>query len=221
MTQQKPYRVLIVDDHEVVRSGIRAILESQAGVEVCCEAANGLEAVEHVRTGKPDLVLLDLTMPEMNGLEVVRIIRQISPESDVLILSMHFSEVIVRETLRAGASGYLLKSDASEELLIALDHLRRGKPYFTSRLAAFMAKDCCHGANTDPACLVGETPLSRREIEILQLLAEGNSNKQIAARLGISTRTVESHRDHIMHKMNFLNLAELIRFALRNNLVAR
>jgi DNA-binding NarL/FixJ family response regulator len=221
MNQQKPYRVLIVDDHEVVRSGIRAILESQVGVEVCCEAANGVEAIEHVRTGKPDLVLLDLTMPEMNGLEVVRIIRQISPESDVLILSMHFSEVVVRETLRAGARGYLLKSDASDELLIALEHLRQGKTYFTSRLAAFMAKDDCHGANTDAACLVGETPLSRREIEILQLLAEGNSNKQTAARLGISTRTVESHRDHIMHKMNFLNLAELIRFALRNNLVAR
>lgn len=220
MNQQMPYRVLVVDDHEIVRSGIRAILESQMGVEVCGEAANGVEAVEHVRKGKPDLVLLDLTMPEMNGLEAIRTIRQISPESDVLILSMHFSEFIAREALRAGARGYVLKSDANDELLTALEHLRQGKTYITTQLASSMAENFCHGADMDAGCSVGETHLSRREMEILQLLADGNSNKQVAAGLGISTRTVESHRDHIMHKMKFSNLAELIRFALRKNLVA-
>jgi len=219
MTQQMPYRVLVVDDHEVIRFGIRQVLESQMGVEVCGEAANGVEAIEHVRTEKPDLVLLDLTMPEMNGLEVLRIIRQISPESDVLILSMHLSEFIAREAVRAGARGYVLKSDSTEELLVALEHLRQGKTYFTSRLAAAKPEDSSAGAKPDAKCVLEEALLSRREVEILQLLAQGNGNKQVAGRLGISRRTVEAHRHNIMHKMKFSNFPELIRFALRSNLV--
>ena len=122
------YRILVVDDHDVVRRGVRALLESQSGVEACAEAANGLEALEHIKKNKTDLVVLDLTMPEMNGLDAARAIRQTSPETEVLILSMHFSEEIAREVLRVGARGYVLKSDANSELIAAVQRLRQGKP---------------------------------------------------------------------------------------------
>jgi len=133
------YRILVVDDHDVVRRGVRALLESQSGVEACAEAANGAEALEHVKKNKTDLVVLDLTMPEMNGLDAARAIRQTSPETEVLILSMHFSEEIAREVLRVGARGYVLKSDANSELIAAVQRLRQGKPFFCH------ATRCLHG----------------------------------------------------------------------------
>jgi DNA-binding NarL/FixJ family response regulator len=219
MIQQKAYRVLIADDHEVVRSGVRALLEAQLGVEVCGEAANGAETMELVRTGKPDLVLLDLMMPETDGLEMIRTIRGISPECAVLVFSIHASELIAREVLRAGACGYVLKSDANNELLVAINLLRQGKTYVSAGLRASARGDFGNGANLNAERLMEETLLTRRELEICQLLAEGSSNKQIASKLGISTRTVESHRAHIMHKMNVSSFSELIRFAIRNNLV--
>jgi len=217
---QKAYRVLVVDDHDVVRRGVRALLESQPGVEVCYEAANGIEAVDFVKKARPDLVVLDLTMPDMNGLEAARVIRESSPETEVLILSMHFSEEIAREILRLGARGYLLKSDANTELIAAVQRLRQGKTFFTSRLTASMADSFVNGP-TYPNSMspVPGSPLTPREVEIVQLLAEGKSNKEAAAALGVSTRTVESHRNHIMHKMSFTSFSDLIRFAVRNNLV--
>jgi DNA-binding NarL/FixJ family response regulator len=219
-TPQKGYRILVVDDHDVVRRGVRALLESQAGVEACSEAANGVEALDHIKKNKTDLVVLDLTMPEMNGLEAARAIRQTSPETEVLILSMHFSEQIAREVLRVGARGYVLKSDAHSELIAAVQRLRLGKPFFTTRLAASMADIFVLGpSDSNSSGLLPGVPLPTREVEIVQLLAEGKSNKEAAAALGVSTRTVESHRNHIMRKMNFTSFSELIRFAVRNNLV--
>jgi DNA-binding NarL/FixJ family response regulator len=219
-TQQRNYRVLVVDDHAVVRQGLRMLLETQAGVEVNGEATNGMEAVEHVKKTKPDLVVLDLTMPEMNGLDAARAIRDASPQTEILVLSMHFSEEIAREVLRCGVRGYMLKSDANTELVTAVQRVRRGEQYFTSRLSATMAENFAHsgGNGTDEAPLAG-TPLTPREVEIVQLLAEGKSNKEAAAALGVSTRTVESHRNHIMHKMNFESFSELVRFAIRKDLV--
>jgi len=219
MTTPKPYRVLVVDDHAVVRSGLRTLLESQPGVEVCCEAATGLEALEFVKKGKPDLVLLDLTMPEMNGLEAARLIREESPETEVLVLSMHFSEEIARDVLRSGARGYVLKSDANPELLTAIQRVRQGKTFFTARLASSMAESFMQGTGGAQAGLLPGTPLTQREVEIMQLLAAGKSNKEVAATIGVSTRTVESHRNHIMHKMSFTSFSDLVRFAIRNNLV--
>jgi two-component system response regulator NreC len=137
---QKSYRVLVADDHAVVRTGIKQLLEAQPGVEVCCEATTGVEAIEHVRKGKPDMVLLDLTMPEMNGLDAARQIREISPNIDILVLSMHYTEEIAREVLRSGARGYMLKSDANAELITAVNRVRRGEQYFTGLLAATMAE---------------------------------------------------------------------------------
>ena len=217
---QKPYRVLVVDDHDVVRRGVRALLESQPGLEVCSEAANGIEALDFVKKSKPDLVVLDLTMPDMNGLEAARLIRECSPETDVLILSMHFSEEIAREVLRVGARGYLLKSDANTELIAAVQRLRQGKPFFTSRLTASMTESFVHAVGEpNSEYPVPGVPLTPREIEIIRLLAEGRSNKETAAALGVSTRTIESHRNHVMHKMSFTSFSELIRFAIRSNLV--
>jgi DNA-binding NarL/FixJ family response regulator len=218
----KPYRIMIADDHAVVRRGVRALLDTQQGLEVCCEASTGLEAIEHVKKIKPNLVLLDLTMPEMNGLEVARVIRDESPETDVLIFTMHFSEDVAREVLRCGARGYVLKSDADVELVAAVRHVQQHKPFFTGRLAMTMAdsfvneqrEDSARAEHPLPGC-----PLTARELEIVQLLATGKISKEVAAAIGISTRTVESHRNHIMKKMNFASFSELMRFAIRNHLV--
>jgi DNA-binding NarL/FixJ family response regulator len=218
----KPYRILVADDHAVVRRGVRALLENQPGLEVCCEASTGLEALEYVKKAKPNLVLLDLTMPEMNGLEAARAIHDESPETDVLILTMHFSEDVAREVLRSGARGYVLKSDADSELVAAVRHVQQRKPFFTGRLAMTMVESFVNeqreGEPSSDHPLPG-CPLTARELEIVQLLATGKISKEVAATVGISTRTVESHRNHIMKKMNFSSFSELMRFAIRNHLV--
>jgi DNA-binding NarL/FixJ family response regulator len=217
---QKSYRVLVADDHAVVRSGVKLLLEAQPGVEVCCEATTGVEAVEHVKKAKPDMVLLDLTMPEMNGLDAARQIREISPNTDILVLSMHYTEEIAREVLRSGARGYMLKSDANAELVTAVNRVRRGEQYFTGCLAATMAESFAQTkANGSDDAVIAGTSLTPREAEIIQLLAQGKSNKEAAAALGVSTRTVESHRNHIMHKMEFESFSDMVRFAIRKNLV--
>jgi DNA-binding NarL/FixJ family response regulator len=217
---KKTYKILIADDHAIVRRGLRALLDSQPGLEVCAEASTGIETMERVQRYKPDLLMLDLTMPEMNGLEVAREVHKQLPETAVLILSMHFSEEVAREVLRCGALGYVLKSDADVELLSAIDHVRQNQPFFTSRLALSMAQNYVDAATEGggQGALPG-SPLTPREVQVVQLLAEGKSNKQVASVLGVSTRTIESHRNHIMHKMSFNSFSELIRFAVRNNLV--
>ncbi|MGH9690444.1 MAG: response regulator transcription factor [Candidatus Acidiferrales bacterium] len=215
----KTYRVLIADDHPIVRRGVRALLQSQPGIEVCWEASNGVETMQYVKKEKPDLLVLDLTMPEMNGLEVVQIVRKESPATDVLVLTMHFSEELAREVLRSGALAYVLKSDADTDLLAAVDHVRHHQPYFTSQLTVSMTNNFLNPSSAIQESLLPGTPLTAREIEVVQSLAEGKSNKEVASALGVSTRTIESHRNHIMHKMKFTSFSELVRFAIRNNLV--
>jgi len=213
-----PYRVLVVDDHSLVRTGLRALLRSQPGVEVCGEATTGPEAIEEAKRCKPDLVILDLTLPEQNGLDVLDAIRAELPETEVLVLTMHFSEEIAREALRLGAIGYVLKSDADTDLLAAVDNARLRQPFYTSRLAITMAQTFVAspaGSSDDPEAPV----LTPREVDVVRLLAEGKANKQVAAELKVSTRTVESHRHHIMKKMNFTSFSDLVKFAVRNNLV--
>ena len=210
----------MVDDHAIVRRGLRSLIESQPGLEVCAEAANGLEAMQHVIKDRPDLVVLDLTMPDKNGLEVTRLIREESPSTSVLVLTMHFSEEVAREVLRCGARGYILKSDADAELLTAISHIRKKKPFFTGKLATTMAESFARGTpESDEPWGSDEAPLSAREMEVVQLLANGKSNKEAAALMGLSTRTVESHRSHIMRKMEFHSFSDLIRFAIRNDLI--
>lgn len=223
LTSATPYSILVADDHAVVRRGLRSLLDSQIGLEVCGEAATGSETIEQIRKLRPQLVVLDMTMPEMGGLEVTRTVREQFPGTAVLVLTMHFSEELARDVLRAGALGYVLKSDADTELLAAVDHVRHNQPFFTSALAISMAHVFVHGPEEfqpgSSSRPVPGSPLTNREVQVVQLLAEGKSNKEAGVELGVSTRTIESHRTHIMHKMNFRSFSELVRFAVRNNLV--
>lgn len=220
ITAARAYRILVVDDHSIVRRGLRSLLESQSGLEICAEAADGIEAMQEVVKERPDLVILDLTMPQKNGLEVTRFIREEWPSTAVLILTMHFSEEIAREVLRCGARGYLLKSDVDIELLTAIRQIRQNKPFFTGKLAATMAESYVRDKRGKSDALGDdEGLLSSRELEVVQLLASGKSNKEAAASIGVSTRTIESHRNHVMQKMEFRSFSDLIRFAIRNNLI--
>lgn len=213
----RPYRVLVADDHPVVRRGLRHLLESQPGVEVAWEASNGLEAIQMIKSGRPDLVVLDLTMPEVGGLEVLTAGKQESPATEFLILSVDFSDEWAREVLRCGAIGYVLKSDADSELLAAVDHARQHQPFFTSRLAVSMARNFVDGRSS--LTMGDELRLTQRELEVIQLLAGGKSNKEASADLGVSPRTVESHRSRIMKRLNFRSFSDLVRFAVREGLV--
>lgn len=213
----RPYRILVADDHPVVRRGLRNLIESQPGLEVAWEASNGAEAIEMIKTARPDLVILDLTMPEIGGLDVLTAGKQESPSTEFLVLSMHFSDELAREVLRCGAIGYVLKSDADSELLAAVDHARHHQPFFTNSLAVSMARNFVDGRSA--TATTDELHLTQRELEVIQLLASGKSNKEAAADLGVSPRTVESHRSRIMRRLNFRSFSELVRFAVRERLV--
>ena len=210
-------RILVADDHQVVRTGLRSLLESRNGWQVCAEAANGREAVEKSGELKPDVAVLDIGMPLLNGVEAARQIRKLSPQTEILILTMHDSELLVQEVLEAGARGYILKDDADRTLLAAVDALRRHKPYFSSRVSQVGSKAILGpGFSADHSSRSRLTP---REREIVQLLAEGKSNKDIAELLGISVKTAETHRANIMLKLDFHSITELVRYAVRNKII--
>jgi DNA-binding NarL/FixJ family response regulator len=212
-------RILIADDHEVVRAGVRSLLEGQPDCEICGEAVTGRQVVALAQQLKPDVVILDITMPELNGLEATRQIRKVAPTVQILILSVHESEELVREILNAGAHGYVLKSDAGRELIAAMQALRKHETFFTSRVAqialrAYRDKKPAGDAPPSPGGV-----LTPREREVLQLLAEGKSNKETAAALGISVMTVETHRSNIMHKLGVHSVAELVHYAVRHKII--
>ena len=210
-----PLRILVADDHQVVRTGLRTLLESKAGWQVCAEAANGREAVEKASELQPDVAVLDIGMPLLNGVEATRQIRKVSPGTEILILTMHDSEHMIQGVLDAGAHGYILKDDADRNLLAAVESLRRHKPYLSSRVsvAASAAQP-----SADRRERTGRR-LTPREREIVQLLAEGKSNKEIASFLNISVKTAETHRANIMLKMNFHSVTELVRYAVKNKII--
>jgi DNA-binding NarL/FixJ family response regulator len=210
-------RIVIADDHELLRRGLVATLAEVTGWKVVGEAANGRQAVEMVAALEPDIAILDVTMPELNGLEATRQILQQHPGTRILILSVHESEQIVREVLQAGAQGYLLKSDAGRDLVHALAALLNNQPYFTSRVARMVLDGYLRGGQRPSE--TSESQLSAREREIVQLLAEGRSNKEVAAALGISVKTAETHRTNIMRKMEFHSITDLVRYAIRNKMV--
>jgi DNA-binding NarL/FixJ family response regulator len=207
-------RILIADDHEVVRSGLRAILESREGWAVVAEAGDGKEAVVKAVETSPDVAIIDYSLPTMNGVEATRQIRARVPGAEVLIFTMHDSEVLVGELLEAGARAYLLKTDAKQYLIAAVESLANHKPFFTGKvseqlLATFLGKE--HGKL--------DAVLSPRERAVVQLIAEGHSNKEMSEILNLSVKTIETHRAAAMRKLNLTSTAAIVRYAIRNKLV--
>jgi DNA-binding NarL/FixJ family response regulator len=213
-------RILLADDHDVVRRGLSALLANRPDWQVVGEAQNGREAVSLAVKLKPSIAVLDLSMPELNGLEATRQIRKEVPETEVLVFSMYESEQFVRDLLAAGARGYVLKSDVTTQLLIAVETVARHKPFFTSEVAervleGFLKLGELSGGESS-ACGI----LTPREREIVQLLAEARSNKEVSTILGISVKTVETHRASIMRKLGISSIVDLVHYAIRNNLVS-
>ena len=213
-----PFRIVVADDHEIVRRGLCSLLRNQPDWEVCGEASDGREAVEQALTLKPAVVILDIGMPNLNGLEAARQILKANPQIKILILTLHDSDQVVQDVLNAGASGFLLKTDAARDLVVAVEALRRNKVYFTPKVAAmvldgFLRKK--ESASGTPA----RSRLTPREREIVQLLAEGKSSKEVAVALGLSVKTVETHRSNIMRKLDLHSVSDLVLYAVRNNIV--
>lgn len=214
-------RLLVADDHDVVRKGVRTLLEEQPGWEVAAEAADGREAVEKAKQVQPDVTILDLSMPELNGLEAAREILKSVP-TKVLILTMYDSDPLIRQTLEAGARGYLLKSDAGRDLVSAVDALRRNKTFFTPKVAqmvleGYLGRPAKEGE--EDSNRKNGLRLTARQKQILQLLAEGKSSKEVAVALNISVKTAETHRANIMRRLDCHSVTELVRYAIRNHII--
>jgi DNA-binding NarL/FixJ family response regulator len=211
-------RILVVDDHAVVRRGVRALLEGHEGWEVCGEATTGRDAVELSQRLLPDVVVMDLSLPELNGLDATRQILKGAPNTEVLVLTMHHSEELARDVLKAGARGYVLKSDADENLISAVESLRQHKPFLTPTVTEFVLDAYVQHGNTAPAH-PASVALTGREREIVQLVAEGKSSKEAASALNISVKTIETHRANIMRKLRQSSVSDLVRYAIRNRIV--
>ena len=205
--------ILLADDHTVVRQGFRMIFAAQADMEIVGEAANGREAVDLAESLQPDVVVMDVAMPEWNGIEATRRLSSVAPRTRVLALSMHKDSVYVREILRAGARGYLLKDAIDQDLLTAVRAVARGEGYLSPAVSDAVLSDYRKHV-TDPLDL-----LTSREREVLQMIAEGKTNKEIAVLLNLSVYTVDAHRGRIMEKLNLHSMGELVRFAMRNGLI--
>lgn len=213
-----PIKIVIADDHEIVRQGVKNLLAGEADMELCGEATMGRDAVDLIGKVKPDVAILDISMPGLNGIEVTRQILKTQPKIKVLMFTMHDAEQLVHEVFNAGAKGYLLKSDAGRHLISAIRTVASGTPYFSSRLSqtifeGFLKKDLPHAPG--PA----DQKSTSREREIIQLLAEGKSNKEVAAVLGISVKTAETHRAAVMRKLGLHSVSELVRYAIRNHII--
>ena len=205
--------ILLADDHAVVRQGFKMILAAQPDMEIVGEAGNGREALDLASQLQPDVIVMDVAMPELNGIEATRRVAEVSPRSRVLALSMHKDSVYVREILRAGARGYLLKDSISSDLLAAVRAIARGEGYLSPGVSDAVLNDYRKHV-TDPIDL-----LTSREREVLQMIAEGKTNKEIATVLNLSVYTVDAHRGHIMEKLNLHSVTDLVRFAVRAGLV--
>lgn len=216
MAKKEP-TVLIADDHEIVRAGVRNLIES-GGYSCCGEASDGREAVRMAESLRPDVAILDVTMPELNGIEAAKQVLKLCPETKVLVFSVHDAEQVVVEIFRTGAHGYILKSDAGRQLLDAVKCVLDGKHYFSSQVSEVIFESMKNG-NLPHTATVGEDKPTTREREIIQLLAEGSTNKEVAEKLGISVKTVETHRAAIMRKLGLHSIGELVRYAVRNHII--
>jgi DNA-binding NarL/FixJ family response regulator len=215
-----PVRILLADDHDLIRRGVRALLEAHPGWEVCGEASTGWEAVRKAEQLRPNIAIVDITMPELNGLEAARRIRKASSRTEVLIFSMHYSDQLIRDVLDAGARGYVVKSDSARDLIGAVEALSNHKPFFTPRATELILNNVGH---PDESGAVGpESFVDRptaREREIIQLLSEGKTTKEAAAALGISVKTAETHRANVMRKLQVHSVTGLVLYAVRNRII--
>ncbi len=212
-------KILLADDHPLMRQGIRSVLEGQPGWTVCGDASNGREAVAMAKRLSPDVAVIDITMPELNGLEAARQIRREMPSVEVLILTMHDSDALIAGALEAGARGCVLKSESGRLLLAAVDAVAQHKPFLAGKVAEVVMgrslKIEVDGQDTVPL----QHRLSSREREVVQLVAEGRTNKEIATELGVSVKTVDAHRTNIMRRLNVHSVADLVRYAIRNRII--
>lgn len=212
-------RILVADDHDIIRRGLKELLTSRPGWEVCAEAKTGREAVTLAEQLKPDVVVMDISMPDLNGLEAARKIRKSLPKCEILILTLHFSDQLVREIVEAGVRAYIMKSDADRDLVAAVEALSNHRPFFTARAADMLLDGFVRPhATVDPDAVI-RNRLTAREREIVQLLAEGKSSKEVAVSLGISVKTAETHRANIMRKLELHSVSELVRYAVRNQII--
>jgi DNA-binding NarL/FixJ family response regulator len=212
-------RILVADDHDIIRRGLKDLLTSRSGWEVCAEAKTGREAVTLAEQFKPDVVVMDISMPDLNGLEAARQIRKSLPRTEILILTLHFSDQLVREIVEAGVRAYIMKSDADRDLVAAVEALANHRPFFTARAADMLLDGFRRPKSAlDPDTVI-RNRLTAREREIVQLLAEGKSSKEVAVSLGISVKTAETHRANIMRKLELHSVSELVRYAVRNQII--
>jgi len=214
-------RLLVADDHEIVRKGLRSLLEAQPGWQVAAEASDGREAVEKAKELKPDITVLDIGMPSLNGLEATRQMLKNDSRAKILILTMHESDPLIRDVLDAGARGYVLKTDASRDLVTAINAVRSNKTFFTAKVAQMVLDGYLdQGPKKEkPPVESPKTRLTPRQREIVQLLAEGKSSKEVAVQLGLSVKTAETHRANIMRRLDCHSVSELVRYAVRNNII--
>ena len=215
----KKLRILLADDHALIRRGARGVLQSQHAWRIVGEAGDGIEAVEKAKRLKPDLAIVDISMPELDGIQVTRQIREAVPNTKVLVLTMHESEQLVESALDAGAHGYVLKSDLTACLVKAVKEISGGGRSLTTKVTEIVVEGFLKARGHDQRQGAGTQPTSR-QLEIIRLLAQGKANKEIACQLGIAVRTVEAHRANLMHKPGFHSLADIIQYALRQGIIS-
>ncbi|HKS66362.1 MAG TPA: response regulator transcription factor [Candidatus Acidoferrales bacterium] len=215
-----PVRILLADDHDLIRRGVKALLESHADWEVCGEASTGWEAVRKAAQLRPNIAIVDITMPELNGLEAARRIRKVSSRTEILIFSMHYSDQLIRDVLDAGVRGYVVKSDSARDLIGAVEALADHKPFFTPRATELILNNVGRrpGEDGEPGESSADRPTAR-EREIIQLLSEGKTTKEAAVALGISVKTAETHRANVMRKLQVHSVTGLVLYAVRNRII--
>ena len=213
------YKIILADDHALFREGLKRILAEANDLEVIGEVADGLELLKLLYHTKPDMVILDITMPKLRGIEAIHEIRALYQESKILVLTMHRDMEYLHQAISSGAHGYLLKEDADSELFSAIEKIKQGKIYISPKLSEYLTEDWARIHRGEHELASETEPLTTREREILKLVAEGKSSKEIASLLHISIRTVEHHRAHIMEKLNLKNVAELIKYAIQKGYI--
>jgi DNA-binding NarL/FixJ family response regulator len=212
-------RILVADDHDIVRRGLKQLLTAQPGWMVCAEAKNGREAVTLAEEHKPDVVVMDISMPELNGLEAARRIRKQLPKTQMVILTLHFSDQLVHDIVEAGVRAYIVKSDADRDLVTAVEAVSKGRSFFTSGATEMVLTEFRKREERPEVPRTFRGRLTSREREIVQLLAEGKSSKEVAVALGISVKTAETHRANIMRKLGIHSVSELVRYAVKNQII--